>query len=902
MMRRLLRACTAAALAALVVLPAAAGAQTPPPVAKLLLTVVDPSGGVIPGATVTITGAEAGNKDVAIAPAKTSDAGLATVEKLTPGRYTIRAEFPGFSPAELKEQRLRAGDNKHVLILPLRRVEDAVTVGRDARDIATDRNLTFGSVLTREQIQALSDDPDEMRRQLQEMAGPDAVIKVDSFEGQQLPPKSQIKSIRISRDQFAAENHYAFSSIDIVTQPGIGPIRTSVRGNFYDSALDGKNPVVNARGPGQNRGGGGTFGGTLIKEKADFSLSFNGSNNWSTPQINANSPTGQARKGNLDIRTPTTNANVSGLMNYALTKDQTIRFGFNGGESNRRNMGVGQFDDIERAYSTESTNWGMRFQEVGPIGRRFVTNTRFMMNVSKSDTRSVFEGPTTVVQGEFTSGGAQRKGGSESRMFSFQQDLDYVRGLHSFRAGLMMDGGYTATSTSVNYLGTYTFESLDAFLQGKPRSYTQRIGDPTFSYWNVQTALYLQDDWRPRKNISVSLGLRYETQVRVQDRVNFAPRAGFTWSPLKSGRMSVRGSWGIFYDWFPMNTYAQVLQTDGTRQREINIKNPAYPDPGPLTGLAAPTNRYLLEDSRKMPQTKRTSLGLSGSIKRLSLGATYSYNRSSNILTGQQLNAPVNGVRPDPNFANIIRAVGLGESYSHQISGNVSVSLAPGAVPGGMPMPPSGSASQPFFSLRRGMFVGMFFGLNRNRSNSEGPFSVPATGDLSQEWGPAFGGPWNVHTSFSSQMIKNLGFNMSISASAGQYYTITTGVDDNGDLILNDRPAGVGRGTERGAAMISAYMGLNYSIGFGRQSSGTSGFPGGPMIISERGGAIAVMMGPGGGPAAPRYRLNFGVSIQNPTNRANYFGYSGQMNSTKFRQPLSASGVRQIMFNMGLSF
>ena len=139
-----------------------------------------------------------------------------------------------------------------MLVLPLKGMTEGVVVGRDARDVATDRTLTFGSVLTQEQIQALSDDPDEMRRQLQEMS-PDAVIKVDSFEGQQLPPKAQIKSIRISRDQFAAENHSAFSSIDIITQPGIGPLRTSMGGNFYDSSMDGKNPLVNAR-PRQNRG------------------------------------------------------------------------------------------------------------------------------------------------------------------------------------------------------------------------------------------------------------------------------------------------------------------------------------------------------------------------------------------------------------------------------------------------------------------------------------------------------------------------------------------------------------------------------------------------------------------------------------------------------------------------
>jgi len=514
-------------------------------------------------------------------------------------------------------------------------------------------------------------------------------------------------------------------------------------------------------------------------------------------------------------------------------------------------------------------------------------------------TVSTLSGVTIVVPDAFTRGGAQRSGGTYNRSFALQQDLDYVRGLHSWRAGIMIDGGYSSTTTSTNYLGTYTFESVDAFNEGRPRTYTRRIGDPSVSYWNVQSAFYVQDDYRPRKNLSLSLGLRYETQLRVHDALNFSPRAGFTWSPLKSGRMSVRGSWGLFYDWFPMGTYAQVLQTDGTRQRDINILNPTFPDPGPLPA-STPVNRYLLEDHRDMPQTNRTSAGISGSIKRLSMGVNYAYSRSSNQLVGHNLNAPVNGVRPDPNFANVIRAVGLAESRTHSVSGNLSLSLAPGAVFGG---PPSGPASsQPFFSLRRNMSVFVFVGAARARNNSDGSFAVPASGSLEGEWGPSpFSGPWNISTGFNSSMIKNLSFNWSINASAGPYYTIRTGIDDNRDAIINDRPAGVGRNTERGAATLNSYLSLTYSIGFGKQSSSAAG-PMGPMMIMERGGAVAVSMGPGGGPSAPRYRLNFGAFIDNPTNHANYGSYSGVMTSEFFKQPTSAYGVRRITFRMGLSF
>ena len=94
--------------------------------------------------------------------------------------------------------------------------------------------------MTREQIEALSDDPDEMAQQLQDMAGGNAVIRVDSFEGGRLPPKSAIKAIHITRDAFAAENHFAGGLfIDIITQPGIGPLRTNINMRLRDGALSG---------------------------------------------------------------------------------------------------------------------------------------------------------------------------------------------------------------------------------------------------------------------------------------------------------------------------------------------------------------------------------------------------------------------------------------------------------------------------------------------------------------------------------------------------------------------------------------------------------------------------------------------------------------------------------------
>ena len=75
------------------------------------------------------------------------------------------------------------------------------------------------------------------------------MIRVDSFEGGQLPPKAMIKSIHVTRDAFAAENHSAGGLfIDIITQPGLGPLRGGGRYNLRDGAFSGTQPVHGGQG------------------------------------------------------------------------------------------------------------------------------------------------------------------------------------------------------------------------------------------------------------------------------------------------------------------------------------------------------------------------------------------------------------------------------------------------------------------------------------------------------------------------------------------------------------------------------------------------------------------------------------------------------------------------------
>src|SRR5205814_908004 len=102
------------------------------------------------------------------------------------------------------------------------------------------------------------------------------------------------------------------------------------------------------------------------------------------------------------------------------------------------------------------------------------------------------------------------------------------------------------------------------------------------------------------------------------------------------------------------------------------------------------------------------------------VSTTYSYLRGSRLARGLNLNAPSGGARPDPVFANIIEAVSDAASRQHQVQ--VDANINPGAL-----LP---AFNGPRISWKRStVFVNYMLASRRN--NTDGAFSVPATGDLS---------------------------------------------------------------------------------------------------------------------------------------------------------------------------
>jgi hypothetical protein len=879
-------------------------AQTPastPGTATLRVTVVDQTGAVIVGAPVTVTGVENATSAVTPAPVKTVDTGIATVSGLTPGRYTIQAEFPGFETRRLTDIRVRAGENKQVVVLPIEKLETSVTVAQDRQEAAADRAQTFGTVLTRDEIEALSDDPAQLQQQLQDMAGPGAVIRIDGFEGGALPAKAQIRSIRISRDQFAAENHTAGGVfIEIITQPGLGPVRYYSTFRLRDGSMSGRSPFVPVKGPEQNANYGFGLGGALVENKSSFNLNVYGINSYLTPNLNAVVPNGTQAFA-LGLKAPVDYLYVNGQLDYALTLDHTLRFAYNLSRVANDNLGVGGYNLPDHAYSTGKDVQNVRISEFGPLGRRAVLRSRLQLFVVDSTAQSATQAPTIVVLDTFTSGGAQMSGGDHARTFNLGSDLDYVLGRHSLRTGILMDGGWYRSNSSSNYLGTYIFENLAAFQANQPSNYTRRIGDPDVTYGNLQGSVYVQDDIRLRKNLTLSPGVRYEMQMHVHDYHNVGPRIGLTWAPFASGQTTLRASAGIFYDWLPTSTYQQTLQVDGFHQQELNIVDPSFPNPGTL-GFVPLANRYLLGSDYRAPETTRFSTGIEQGFWRVvRVVTTYSYQRGSRLSRGLNLNPPLDGVRPDPAFANIIEVVSDAASRQHQLQ--VDANVNPGAL-----LP---AFNGPLIGWKRTtLFVN--YTLASVMNNTDGPFAVPATASLAAEWGPGApvspqnltGGPeppplgvdvrHRLNASFNNQVIRNVLVSFNVNMTSAPAYTLLTGRDVNGNGIFNERPVGVGRNTLRADGQTTVNTYVAYQFAFGR----TAPLPPGIGVFGGGGAAQVRTFDQGNA----RYRLQVFVQAQNLTNQANYLGYSGTSTSPFFGRPTTVSGMRKIDAGFSLNF
>ena len=214
--------------------------------------VTDESGALVPGAKVTLVAADGVSK-TAIA----DNQGRYSFPPLTPGNYTVSATAPDLATPQAAKLLLKPGPQTLNLQLKVASTTQQVTVEENAGpSVSTESsNNASALVLRGEDLQALSDDPDDLMADLQALAGPAAgpnggSIFIDGFSGGELPPKESIREIRINQNPFSPEfDKLGFGRIEIFTKPGTDHYRGTVQYNYANDFWNSRNPYSAQKAP-----------------------------------------------------------------------------------------------------------------------------------------------------------------------------------------------------------------------------------------------------------------------------------------------------------------------------------------------------------------------------------------------------------------------------------------------------------------------------------------------------------------------------------------------------------------------------------------------------------------------------------------------------------------------------
>jgi hypothetical protein len=592
----------------------------------------------------------------------------------------------------------------------------------------------------------------------------------------------------------------------------------------------------------------------------------------------------------------------------------------------------------------------LQLSDTQVVSTNVVNETRFQyLHDSSNQTVQNFQ-PTISVLGAFTGGGNQIGTGSDvQNHYELQNYTSIVHGTHLIKFGGRLRALTDSNVSTSNFNGVFTFSSLAAYQTDKvggttclakdiaalpalPASsdltacgasqFSLITGQPRSDVTLVDAGLYAQDDWRIRPNMTLSYGLRFETQNDIHDRGDLAPRISFAWGLGGGGKKAapktvLRAGFGMFYDRFPYNLVLQAERLNGFTQQQTIVQADTISN-----GQVSPT-RYQIASSLRAPATMQAAISVERQLaKSTTLAVTYINSYGEHQLFLRNANAPLPGSdpanpqRPFGGTDNIYQYDSEGVFRQNQVITNFRTSV--------------------------GTKVSLFGFYTLNYANSDlGSGGGGSASFVSHQYDPMadygrsqFDVRHRVVVGGTISMPYAVRLNPFIIVSSGQPFNITVGKDVNGDSIFNDRaglpdastPLGNIRVTQWGTVDAAPVFGqptipinlgtgttqftmnlrLSKTFGFGREATGGSGASpdGGPGGGRGRGGppggglggrGLSGAGGPGGGfgggaATSRRYNLTFSVSARNVLNRVNLAPPVGSLSSPLFGESNALAG------------
>jgi outer membrane receptor protein involved in Fe transport len=288
--------------------------------------------------------------------------------------------------------------------------------------------------------------------------------------------------------------------------------------------------------------------------------------------------------------------------------------------------------------------------------------------------------------------------------------VTWIRGAHSWKIGADVNHDDIFNFFPGFFGGSFTFNSLASFNRGIPsgsgESYQQNFGGigttgPETHPNIFEFAAFVQDEWRVRKELSLTLGVRYDLQsfqkpqVRnpdpqlaaagidtsflKTDKNNFGPRLGLAWTP--NAKTVFRAGYGLFYGRTPSIMVGTAHSNNGVNVISVRVSGnqaPKYPATlsGPPVGVAGvKPSIFVFDKDYQNPEVHQASAGVEYAVGTdVSVGASYLFvagrnlqrSRDFNVGTPVPVTYPVQGggsltvprfpdARPFSNFDRIIR-------------------------------------------------------------------------------------------------------------------------------------------------------------------------------------------------------------------------------------------------------
>jgi hypothetical protein len=918
--------------------------------------VTDPSGAVVMNISVIAIPA-AGQPGQAKAATVGKD-GTYEIKGLVPGTYSVSAVAKGFAPFEQTNVRVTGGRVEQLdirLEIAQEREEVNVTGQAQTLSVAPENNAS-AVVISGKDLEALSDDPDELETELQALAGPAAgpnggQIYIDGFTGGQLPPKEAIMEVRVNQNPFSAEyDKLGYGRIEITTKPGFSQFHGGAFADGNDSAFNARSPFAVIEPAYHTEFFNGNIGGPLSKKAAFFLNAFRRDiQNSSVISAVVLGPNFAEQPFNQVVINPLTRTNLSSRVDYQLSTNNILTMRYQWWEDIEDNEGIAQFSLPSQAYDLREVEHTVQVSDTQVVSARTVNQLRFQFLRDDTTQTPASALPAVNVLGAFTGGGNfQQKALDTENHYELQNLTTMSLGKHQVVfGGRLRDNDVLLNSTTQGYNGAFTFGTISDYIAaekayqscsapctaGVPGAtqFSLTTGNPVASLNYFDLGIYGEDSWHPRPNISLSLGLRFESQNYINDHADFAPRVGFAWGigGGKSPKAVLRAGFGIFYDRFEEQQILTTEHLNGINQQQYLVTSPDFfPNIPPPSILAAYTTSlpttYRIDPNLRAPYTMESAIGLERQFtKSLTASVTYINSHGVHQLLTNNINAPEDfSFCPPPGSA--------GTAPCGPLSGTFPFGKAVGYLD---QFESVGLFNEnqlvTNFSLRgrRASAFG-FYTLSYARSDTSGTSYQPMNPyDILEDYGPAsFISRHQAFMGGSLQLPRGFRINPFVIARSGVPFNITLGQDAFGTGVFNARPSLAPLGAPGSVAtrygsfyaypvaglpvippydffgpdLFSLNLRLAKTFGFGEKKGSSSGGGGGGWHGPGGGGGGLGgrgLSGAGPGPGMfgsgaenSRYSLEFSVNVRNVFNNINLGPPVGNIGSPLFGQSNNVNG------------